>query len=364
MNKIMALIAVLVLCAPAFAVNVVATSVTAASEDMVISSNDYAYPVLDKQVEIRKAHIAWMAAIKKVSMDAVVDYVSEKSNGSGSGKLEQLRTELQQQETNMQTLTTHLAINNALAEMVGTVSGFRQETVSQMGKHNGKYVVLAANIVVALDEHKDELDALEDNYWQVREENSLDIFDVQARRAQAVIDTLEAYEYDITEAQAQLDQIKAERTGLQTALQERSHLKIAAAYVKIGALSAQLVNTVKELQAEIPSSVTIPHWIDVGDRALHRTSTVITELESMGFNVTELKTIQADAESDWQDAKDAYEADDINAAIDALKRLKNDLLDMKEAYLRLIASGKLPDSYETALQATSDALAEAANGMA
>ena len=200
------------------------------------------------------------------------------------------------------------------------------------------------------------LDALKDTYWGTRKTNALAIFDVRVERAQTVIDKLTTLEYDTTEAQEKLDEIKDKRTDLEGALDERDNAKIRQVNVEILDLSKELRTIIRDLQVQIPQETRVRYWIHVGERLVERTGTIISELETLGFDVSELQEIHAKAGVDLEKAQTEFDAGNIEEAIAALHDLKADFMELRDAYDDLISGGELPEDIETKVELTSDAL--------
>jgi hypothetical protein len=321
------------------------------------------FPVLDKQVETRQAHLKWITTIQETSMDAVIAYIDEISNGTGTSELESLRDEFQAQTAAIETLTTHVALNNALRQLRQITTDFRLETRKQMNGHNGKYLELLRRTKTALDEHKGELDNLRDTYWEERKDNALEIFDIRVDRAQNVINTLRDKGYDSGEAQGKLDEIKAKRSDLEDAFNEKDNLAIAQVHRDIFDLSKELARIVRDLQVEIPRERIVKHWITVGERVVERTATIISGLDRLEIDVTELQDIHSQAENDLEKAKEAFDAGDLEAAIDALKDLKTDLIELRDAYEELVFGGELSGDLKATVESTSAVLSDAIEEM-
>ncbi len=74
------------------------------------------YPILDKQVEIRHAHLAWIGAVQEVRMQAAISYIDTISAGQGTQTLITLSNTFKEQVDNLQSLTTHAALDAALVQ--------------------------------------------------------------------------------------------------------------------------------------------------------------------------------------------------------------------------------------------------------
>jgi tetratricopeptide (TPR) repeat protein len=325
-----------------------------------VSAEDF--PVLDRQVKIRQAHLKWISKVTEVSMVAVIDYIDEISNGTGTSELSSLLEDFREKEGMIESFTTHIGLNNGIRELKQITVQFRKETKIQLTANNGKALELLNRIKTALDENSDEIDTLKDEYWQTRKELTLEIFDIRVERAQTILDKLHENEYDVSEAQAKLDEIKDMRDELEIALESRDNAEILSVNVEILNLSKELRQIVRDLQVKIPKSKIVNHWINVGDRILERTSMIISELEALGMDVSELKEIHSKAEDDWNTAKEKYDEGDIDGAIEALKQLKDDLKELKQAYLDLL-SEDLPEDVAEIIELTAEAVEETVESM-
>ena len=233
---------------------------------------------------------------------------------------------------------------------------FRLETREQMKEHDGKDWELLTRVIIALEADKEELDNLEDEYWEIREKNSLEIFDIYVDWAQDILDILEDNGYDIAEAQEKLDEIKDQREDLEDALKDRDRIEILQIHLEIIDLSMELGQIVRDMQVEIPPKKVVEHWINVGDRMVERTDTIISELETLGIDVTELQEIHSKAEADLEKAQEEFNKGNLAGAIDALKDLKTDLIELRDAYEELIFGGSLPEDIEAKVEAMVDTL--------
>ncbi len=329
----------------------------------VSASGDNEFPILEKQVEIRQAHLKWTAEIMEISMDATIEYVDEVSFGAGTSELSELFDDFKDQTKKTEALTTHVAFNNALRQLRQIITDFRLETREQMTEHNGVGWQLLADIKEALDENKGKIDGLEDEYWEIREDNSLEIFDIWVDWAQNILDKIEDNGYDTIEAQAKLDEIKDERGSLENALKDRDNAEILQIHLELLDLSKELRDIVRDLQVEIPPKKIIEHWINVGDRIVDRTDTIISELDALGIDVTELREIHIKMGADLETAQEEFEALNFKEAIEALEEFKTHLIELRDAYEELIFGDTLPEEMEAKLEATIDVLDDSIKNM-
>jgi len=321
------------------------------------------FPVLEKQVETRQTHLEWITAIQETSMEAVIGYVGGISNDTGTSELTSLRNDFNDQTEKIETLTTHVALNNAHRQLRQITTDFRIETRKQMSEHNGKYLALLSSIKTALDENKEKLDNLKSTYWETRKDNALEIFDIRTGRAQNILDTLKENGYDTVEAQAKLNKIEGKRSELEGALNDRDNIKILQVHLEILDLSKELRKIVRDLQVEIPQEMRVKFWINVGDRVVERTDTIISELETLGIDVTGLRGIHSKAETDLKKAQDEFNVGNLEEAIDALKDLKTDFIELRKAYEELVFGGVLSGDMKVKVESTSAVLSDTIKDM-
>ena len=328
-----------------------------------VSAEDGDFPVLEKHVEIRQAHLRWTMAIVEISMGATIEYINEISEGSGTSGLSMILDDFRNQNEKTETLTTHVALNNANRQLREIIQDFRLETGKQMKEYGGKGLQLISRVRGAIDENEDDLNSMKETYWEIREKNSLEIFDIWVNRAQCVLDLLNNRGYDTFEAQDKLDELSDMRGDLKNAFDDRDNSEIHQLHLEIRDLSKELTGIVRDLQIKIPQETIVKHWINVGDRAVERTATIISELELLGVDVMELKAIQSKTETDVKRARDEFDAGNIKGATDALKDLKTDLIELRDAYDELLFEGMLPEEAESAVEKMSDMLDNTASNM-
>ena len=314
------------------------------------------FPILTKQVEIRQAHLEWKSAGQEIGMETIIAYINEISENAGAAQLSSLLDGFKNQSQTMQTLTTHVAFNNAFKQLRKITTDFRLETRKQMKEHKGKASALISKIKIALEEKQSELDGLKDAFLAVGKNNSLEIFDIRVNHAQEVLNALSANGYDITAAQAKLDEIKNKRSSLESALDEQDNTKIRQVHLEILNFSKELRQIVRDLQVEVPKNKMIKHWTHVGDRVVERTNTIISELETLGIDTTTLRGIHSQAEVDLEKARNEFDAGNFEEAINALKDLKTDLIELRDAYEVLVSGDVLPKNMENKIEATINAL--------
>jgi hypothetical protein len=183
-------------------------------------------------------------------------------------------------------------------------------------------------------------------------------------RAQNVLDILEERGYDISEAQEKLDEISGLRDDLEAALDERNNLEILEVSLDALELSRELVEIVRDLQVEVPPSRIVRHCMNVGDRVIERSGVIIDELKSLGLDTEELEEIHGEAESRLAEIETKLEDWDLDGAADSLQELKDDILELCNAYLDLVFPEGVPDEIKDAMAKLAERLEEIAEHMA
>lgn len=314
------------------------------------------YPILEKQVEIRQARLAWLTKVQEVSAQALIGYIDGISEGAGTAELNTILEEFQAQVGVVQTVTTHVALNNALRQLRQITTDFRQEYRKQFRAYGGKGIDALVAIKAASLEHADEIEALKDNYWQTRKINELANLDKRIERAQNILNKLDENGYDTTEAQAKLDEIAALGGDLEDVLDSRDNQEIMSVYREMLALSKELRQIVRDLQVKIPHGKRVEFWLKTGARMVERTGTIIDELETLGIDVAELREIHDRAQADLDEAQAAFDAGNLVGAVAALRELKTVMIELRDAYEELIFGGALPDNAEAKVTAAVNAL--------
>jgi len=319
---------------------------------------DEEYPILDKQVEIRQAHIAWKLKIQEIGMEASIAYIDGISNGTGTSDLSSLLDDFIDQTDLISTLTTHIALNNAIRQLIQITTDFRLELRDLIKEYKGRGIDLLNRIKTAIDANESVIEFLENTYWQIRKTNALDIFDTRTENAQHILDILHDRGYNITQAQDKLDEIEEKRDDLENAHEKKDNILIRTVNAEIFQLSKELREIVRDLQITIPRERRVQFWIRVGERAVDRTGTIITELGRLGIDITELEDIHSQADANLALAKDKFNDGDIDGAIDALHDLKSDFIELRDAYDDLIFGGALSSDMKTTVEHVSDALTD------
>lgn len=288
------------------------------------------YPVMDNNVDSQKAHLTWKAAVRETEMTASVGYVAT-LNGTSTATLDSLVSQYTGQEAQIAGLSTHIGLNNLLRDMNQVNVQFRHELRAQMKNGKGRAAELKAQVDAAVQSNAD-LASLENTYWSMRTTNELENFDTRVERAASSLTVLKAKGYDTTAAQAKLDEIKAQRPLLESALNSHDRTQIQAVQQQILTLSQQLAQIVKDLQVQVPQEKKIQFHISEGNRAVARADMVNADLKSLGIDTTSAEQYTAAAKTDLAAAQSSLDAKDLTGAQASLDTAKADLKSLAQAY--------------------------------
>ena len=321
------------------------------------------YPVLSNQVETRRMHLEWILTLQEISMEAVVEYIDEISDGKGTAEIEALLSDFSDMVDEISMYDTHVGLNNYLRALRDITTDFRKETRERMSEYDGKGFVLLLRIGERISENSEMLEALRNQYWNTRKLNVLENFDIRVERAQFIIDLLQEKGYEVTEAQAKLDEINALRDDLEAALEDADNLEILDVSMEALRLSKELAEIVRNLQVDVPPKRVLRHWVNIGEKVLERTGIIIDELKSLDIDTDELEEIHGEAENHQAEAAMKLDEGDIQGTLDALQELINDLIELKEAYLNLVFPEGVPEEIEDVMDVIGEKLEEAAKNM-
>jgi hypothetical protein len=296
-------------------------------------------------------------------MEAVHEYIDEISDGAGAGRLEAILDEYREAVDDIDSYDTHVGLNNYIRGLRDITASFRAESRERLRQYDGNAVVLLVRIAERIDDDSDRLGRLKDEYWESRNRNTLANFDTRVERAQNVLDLLAERGYDVSQAQAKLDEIIALRDALEAALGDQDNAEILSVSLDALELSRQLAHHIRDLQVKVPAKRILQHWINVGERVLDRTDTIIDELGRLGLDTGELEEIHGEAESHHALAVEKLEEQDFEAAADALHDLMESLVELRDAYVDLVFPEGFPGELEDALDTLGEKLGDVADNM-
>jgi hypothetical protein len=303
-------------------------------------ATDTTFPVLDNQVAVRQAHLAWKIAEQESGMQSAIGYIGT-LEGADTSKLSAIESEFSSIASTVGSLDTHAGLNSVVHKLVQKGIEFRLEGVRQMVAGKGSWTDLRAAISAGLDRDAAAIDALELAYRNTRTDLTLENFHTRVDRAQKVLDALKAKGYDTAPAQATLDAIRAKEAALKAALESQDTDQVRTVWAELNDLSKQLAAQVKDLQVQVPQEKKIRFWIGVGTRAVDRAGQVIGDLERLGIDTSTLEPVLDKARNHLKVAQDAAASGDLTGAQLALSDLRTDFRDLAGAYRDLAGKEKL-----------------------
>jgi hypothetical protein len=306
----------------------------------VNATAERSFSVLDNQVQVRQAHLAWKAAEQESGMQAAIKYI-DSLDGADTAKLTALYREFVTTADTIGSLDTHAGLNAAIRRLIQGGVEFRLEATTQMVAGKGSWSDLRAAIRAGLENDKTKFDALELAYWNIRVSLTLENFQTRVDRAQQVLDALKTKGYITAQPQSTLDAIKVKKGELQAALESRDTDRIRILWTEIHDLSRQLAAQVKDLQIKVPGEKKVQFWINVGDRAIERAGQTMNDLDRLGIDTSSLKPVLGAAKDDLQAAQNAFTAGDLVTAEQALRELRSDLKDLAGMYRKLVKDENL-----------------------
>jgi hypothetical protein len=305
------------------------------------------FPVLDKQVEIRQAHLAYLAELHTTRMDGAIGYLED--IGADTAGLEEIAAQFAAQAAEIQDLDTHIGLNNAVRQCQETAAHFREECRIQLQTAGGDAAALRAAVEEAVA-NNGEIEALKNRYWEIRTDHELAIFDLRVSHASEILERLAAHGYDTTEAGATLAVIEDLRVPLKEALLAQDIEEVREIQQEIRTLSEELRDIVRNLSVEVPNRAKIQLAIHLADRAIERSGMIIDDLARLGFDVATLERWTDAAAEDLADAESAFEAGDMEGARDALEEVRDDFAALRDAYHDLVNGEDLSRGTEATVE--------------
>ena len=322
------------------------------------------YPVLSKQVEVRGAQLKIAVKIIQVSMQETIDYFNElPSDKPSTAKLQSILTEINQLNNQIDSTDTHVGLNSIIKTMQLKVREFKSEKNRLMGQVNGKQSELNKRIIIVLSDHADEINSLTERYWAIRKSNSIEVLEKRIEFAQNILNILNNNRYDITQAQEKLDEINAKKDELSESLNKRDNVQIAKINVEILSLSNELRQIVIDLQIDIPEKTRVGYYVHLGNRIVPRIDSVISDLEDLGIEVTELKSLNEQAKSKLDEADTRFTSNNLEGTIQSLNELKDILKNVHAEIISIMNNNPNNSEIAEIIESAEDALDSAVNNM-
>ncbi len=298
-----------------------------------LNQSEFDKKVVDLKMEIRQARLDVHSKIAQISFEEIIKYGSE--NGFNVDEMQSIYNEFLDYEESRSSFETHIALNNYLVEVRKLTNSFKAEVILEMSG-NGNLVLLGQEVQKAIEERNREIEDLKNLAWDTARVNHLEIFDIRVNRAQSVLNNLEEYGYDTSEALDTLDEIRNMRNEYEEALNSRDFSQILSIQSNILIKSQELANEVRDLQIEIPVGMKFQYALKMAQIVDGRLVLIIDELSELGLDTTTLKEIESEMSKLLDEIEDNIESKKYTLALENFEKLSVLYSDLVDEYLRLI----------------------------
>lgn len=312
-------------------------------------------------VEIRQAHLAWVALEKEVEMNAAVPYAAT-LYGADTSSLNRILAEFRAEEAGIPATSTRADLATLIGRMRTTTAQFNTELSTIMTTKQGDYSALGRQIAAAKLNNMYIL-ARKDAYWNVRKTDQLADFDAWVSEGQQSLDTLKARGYDTAAAQRALDSFSTKRTDVQAALTSRSDATVDAANQQIAPLSESFVTKLIAIEEQVPDSGRWSYFIDQGDRAVAEADRINIALTPILIDIGDADRVLAKTKTDLNTARRILNTGNLDATRTPLKLVQKDLADLALAYRDIRNTASLPGNLSGELNTMALRLDETSNAM-
>lgn len=312
-------------------------------------------------VEIRQAHLAWVALDEEVEMNAAVTYCST-LYGADTTELSRILSEFRTEEARIPSASTRTDLASLISGMRNTTALFRIELSTVMSAKQGNYDALGRQIAAA-KLNNPYIQMQKDNYWTVRKANHLSDFDTWVSEGQQSLDTLKSRGYDTTTAQRALDVFSAKRPDVQAALASRSDTTIDAMNRQIGPLSEDFIAKLIVIEEQVPDSGRWNYLIQQGDRAVAEADRINRALTPLLIDIGDADPVLARTKTDLNTARRILGSGNLEATKVPLKLVQKDFTDLAQAYRDIRSTAALPGTLSDELNTMALRLDETAGTM-
>lgn len=312
-------------------------------------------------VEIRQAHLAWVALEKDVEMNAAVAYASTLYGADTTG-LARLLADFEAEEARIPAAATRADLAALIAEMRSTTAQFTTELGGMMSAKQGNYDALGRQVAAAkLDNPY--IQKEKDTYWNVRRAGQLADFDSWVAEGQQSLDTLKSRGYDTATAQRALDVFFAKRPDVQAALSSRSDTAIDAVNRQIEPLSEDFIAKLIVIEEQVPDSGRWRYFIDQGDRAVGEADRINRALTPILIDIGDADPVLSKTKTDLATARRVLSTGNLEATKVPLKLVQKDFTDLALAYRTIRNTAALPGNLSNELNTMALRLDETAGTM-
>lgn len=154
----------------------------------------------------------------RVGMDSLISFTDEK--GRDSTQMKSLKDEFLAANQELKTATdqnSQSATDTAVAKLKDVVSRFKTEAKAQLA---GLGIGALARLKADQDANKSYFNSLLDDARKLHKQRNTELFDWGTARGDEAIQKLKDYSKDATQAEAKLNEIKGERAGFITSMED------------------------------------------------------------------------------------------------------------------------------------------------
>jgi hypothetical protein len=297
------------------------------------------FPLLENQVDVRQAHLAWLAAKEKAEMEATVDYVTS-VNGS-TKVLISIMNDFQHSAEMIPALNTHSDLDTEMQTFREIADKFHRETSLQMTTALGRPEDLR-QVVQTSVRNSVEAKSFENQYWHIRQSAEIAIFDLRLERTQNSLNTLREQGYEISAAQEKLTEITTMRTDLATVLRNRNDAGIEQAHKKIHTASIEYVQAVRDIKRTTTQNTHLHYLLEQGEGVMTRSGMVNADLKSIGITTNQPEKFVTLGNTQIATAQNQINAGDTPGAKATVSEFRETVKDLRDAYREILVTEDLP----------------------
>ena len=297
------------------------------------------FPSFENQLNIRQAHIAWLAAKEEVGMQATLAYITS-VNGSATTLLT-IHQNFTKTQRDVGRADSPEALEALLQDFRGITQSFRNETAVQMQASRGNPADLRQSMQLALAASSS-VKSSEDQYWDTRTKTDLADFDLRVEQAGDMLETFRSNGYEITAAQEKLTEITTMRNELKTTIRTRDNQGIEQAYKKIHTASIGFAQTVRELRMNVSVDTAIRQKIDLGRAVMTRSGMVNADLQARGMISGSTGTYVATGTTQLAIATTQIDNGNYEGAKATLLQFRDTVQSLRDSYRSVLVKEDLP----------------------
>jgi len=311
------------------------------------------FPIFENQVNVRQAHISWLASKEEAGMQATITYIAS-INGSTPTLLKLYGT-FRQFQLKVSTADSHESLDVILQDFRGITRSFHDETSVQMKASNGTFGDLRESMqsTVAASAR---VRSFEDTYWQTRETTELADFDLRVDHAEEMLATLRGNGYEITAAQEKLTEITSMRNELTTAFQTRDNSGIEQAHKKIHTASIGFAQTVRGLRVTESPDTNLRQDIEQGRAIMTRAGMVNADLKSRGVITGSIEQYVSAGTTQLTAAAAQSDNGNTESAKATLRQFRTTVQSLRDSYRSTLVKEDLPQTTAQGVLSVAQAL--------